>query len=427
MSARFSRPAFAGVGESARMALATLWENKLRSFLTILGIVIGVTAIAAMTALIGGLDRQITGEIKEIGADNLFIRKYAGRIVTNEREMRRLEQRPDLTIDDVEAIEALPSVSRVDAMLGAAWPVARTVSHRGEKMNLQLIGASASYPIVNSADIGNGRFFTPTEVRNRARVVVLGQGVVDELMPHVDPVGKTVRIGGRPYAVVGVFEEQVVLMWGQTKDTRVVLPYTSFYRDFGGGGAPGSDGMDVLAIAVPTETGGVEEAKEDITFLMRQRHRLRPGEENDFDIVSQSSFLELWDQITGSVFLAMIVISSIALMVGGIGVMNIMLVSVTERTREIGVRKALGARRRDILWQFLIEAAVLTGVGGIFGVVIGGALGAGVAKLIDFPVALSPTAFAVGVAFSAAIGIGFGLFPANKAANLDPIDALRYE
>jgi putative ABC transport system permease protein len=160
---------------------------------------------------------------------------------------------------------------------------------------------------------------------------------------------------------------------------------------------------------------------------MRARHDLRPGEENDFDIVSQSNFLELWEQITGSVFLAMIVISSIALMVGGIGVMNIMLVSVTERTREIGIRKAIGARRRDILWQFLVEAVVLTGIGGIFGVAIGSALGAGVSKLIHFPVALEPWSFVVGVAFSVGIGIFFGLYPATRAAALDPIEALRYE
>lgn len=416
----------AGVGESARMALETLWAHKLRSFLTILGIVIGVTAIAAMTSLVRGLDEQIVGQIKEIGADNLYIRKYAGQIVTDEREMMRLERRPDITIDDAREMEGLPSVAMVDIMLGAAWPVNETLSYRGEKINLQMVGTSENYPLINSADVDEGRFFTASEVRNKNRVVVLGVGVTGELMPHLDPVGKTIRIGRHPYTVVGVFEEQSVLLWGQTKDTRVVLPYTAFYRDFGGGARFG-DRMDVLVTAVPTETAGVEEAQGDMTYLMRQRHRLRPGEENDFDIITQSSFLELWDQITGSVFLAMIVISSIALMVGGIGVMNIMLVSVTERTREIGVRKALGARRSDILWQFLVEAAVLTGIGGVFGVLIGGALGAGVASLIDFPVALSPTAFAIGVGFSAAIGIGFGLFPANKAANLDPIEALRYE
>lgn len=426
MSRPSRAPAFAGFHESARMALDTLWANKLRSFLTILGIVIGVTAIAGMTSLIGGLDQRITGEIKDIGADNLFIRKWAGRIITDEREMMRLDRRPDLTVDDAEAIGNLPSVSVIDLMLGAAWPVTETLSYRGEKVSLQVFGTTHNYSIVNSADIDHGRFFTASEVRNRNRVVVLGEGVVEELMPHVDPVDKVIRIGGRPYRVVGTFEEQIVLLSGQTRDTRVVLPYTSFYRDFGGG-ARFDDSMDILVTAVPTEAAGVEEARDDMTFLMRQRHRLRPGEENDFDIITQSNFLELWDQITGSVFLAMIVISSIALMVGGIGVMNIMLVSVTERTREIGVRKALGARRRDILWQFLIEAAVLTGIGGVFGVVIGGALGAGVARLIGFPVALSPTAFAIGVVFSAAIGIGFGLFPANKAANLDPIEALRYE
>ena len=185
--------------------------------------------------------------------------------------------------------------------------------------------------------------------------------------------------------------------------------------------------MDLMAAIVPADSVLVDDARDQVTFLMRRRHDLRPGEESDFDIITQSNFLELWDQITGSVFLAMIVISSIALMVGGIGVMNIMLVSVTERTREIGIRKAIGARRLDILWQFLVEAAVLTGIGGIFGVAIGSALGAGVSKLINFPVALEPWSFVVGVGFSVAIGIFFGLYPATRAAALDPIEALRYE
>jgi len=427
------RPAFSAVNEAARMGLATLWAHKLRSSLTIVGIVIGVTAIVGMTSLIRGLDESITGEIEDIGADHLFLRKWAGRIIASEREFLRLERRLNVTEEDLAEIGRQPEIGMYDIMVGTVFTVMGTLSHRENETTQALLGTSERYAMINGEDIALGRFFTESEVRNRNRVVVIGVGIADVLFPNVDPIGKSIRINGVPYNVVGVFAERALLLWGQTKDNRVILPYTSFHRDFGaelagaGGSRPLSNDMDIMSVLVPAEGYTVEDARDAITFVMRRQHELRPGEENDFDIVSQANFLELWDQITGSVFLAMIVISSIALMVGGIGVMNIMLVSVTERTREIGVRKALGARKRDILWQFLIEAAVLTGIGGIFGVAVGSALGAGVAKLISFPVSLPVWSFVIGVGASTAIGIFFGLYPAGKAAALDPIEALRYE
>ncbi|HUP00278.1 MAG TPA: ABC transporter permease [Gemmatimonadota bacterium] len=425
MSAAFDRGQVgAQIFESARMGIDTLWSHKLRSGLTILGIVIGVTAIVGMTSLVRGLDQTIVGEIRDLGANHLYLRKWGGRLVAGEREFLRLERRPEISEADVRAIEReIPGITTTDIFLGTGpFPVNRVLSYRANETDADLLGTSENYSLVAAAEIAQGRYFTASEVRNRNRVVVLGQGIIDVLFPHLDPIGKEIRMGGLPYTVVGVFEDQRMLLFGQTKDERVMIPYTSLHRDFQQSGP-----MDIMAVLVPAAGVSVDNARDEITFLMRARHNLRPGEESDFDIVTQSNFLELWDQITGSVFLAMIVISSIALMVGGIGVMNIMLVSVTERTREIGVRKALGARRRDILWQFLVEAAVLTGIGGVFGVLIGSALGAGVAKLIDFPVALPLWSFFVGVGFSAAIGIFFGLYPATRAATLDPIEALRYE
>jgi putative ABC transport system permease protein len=417
------RPAFSAVNEAARMGLSTLWAHKLRSSLTIVGIVIGVTAIVGMTSLVRGLDESITGEIESIGADHLFLRKWGGRIVAGEREFLRLERRPPINEGDMVEIGRQPEIGMYDIMLGTGpFSIMGTLTYRGEDVTQPMLGTTERYALINGEEIALGRFFSATEVRNKNRVVVIGNGVVEVLFPSVDPVGKTIRINGLPYTVVGVFAERALLLWGQTQDTRVILPYTAFHRDFEAGTE-----MDIMSVQVPAEGYTVDEARDAITFVMRSRHKLRPGEESDFDIVSQANFLELWDQITGSVFLAMIVISSIALMVGGIGVMNIMLVSVTERTREIGVRKALGARKRDILWQFLIEAAVLTGIGGVFGVAIGSAIGAGVAKLISFPVSLPVWSFVIGVGASTAIGIFFGLYPAGKAAALDPIEALRYE
>src|SRR5688572_4427229 len=404
------------------MGLTTLWAHKLRSILTIVGIVIGVTALVGMTALVRGLDETITGEIEDIGADHMFIRKWAGRIVAGEREFIRLERRPNLTEEDVAAMAELPEIGQHDLMLGTFFPVHRDLSYRENDTDADLLGTTENYAVVNAADIAQGRYFTGIEVRNKNRVVVLGNGITEVLFPQIDPVGKTIRIGGLPYLVVGVFAERSLLLWGQTKDKRVMIPYTAFHRDF-----DTMPEMDIMAALVPVDGATIDEGRDAVTFLMRQRHDLRPGDESDFDIVTQTDFLEMWDQITGSVFLAMIVISSIALMVGGIGVMNIMLVSVTERTREIGVRKALGARKRDILWQFLIEAAVLTGIGGLFGVAIGSLIGAGVAKLISFPVSLPIWSFVIAVGASTAIGLFFGLYPAGKAAAMDPIEALRYE
>jgi putative ABC transport system permease protein len=201
-----------------------------------------------------------------------------------------------------------------------------------------------------------------------------------------------------------------------------VIPYTALHRDFEAGGE-----MDIMLVLVPASGELVDDTRDEVTFLMRARHNLRPGEENDFDIVTQSNFLDLWDQITGSIFLAMIVISSIGLMVGGIGVMNIMLVSVTERTREIGVRKALGARRAEILFQFLAEAAFLTSLGGVLGILIGSGIGWAVHLVSGFPISLPWWSFAIGLGFSASVGIFFGMYPAIKASRLDPIEALRYE
>ncbi len=412
------------VAESGRMALGTLRSHKLRSSLTVLGIVIGVTSIVAMTSLVRGLDESIVGSIKELGSSHLYLRKWGGRIVAGEKEFLRLERRPEITEADARAIaHSVGTLQTYDLMLGTGpQEVRREVSYRGNRSDQSVLGTTETYPLVSASNMARGRYFTPSEVDNGNRVVVLGKGVADVLFPHVDPVGKTIRVGDFQYRVIGVFEERALLIMGQTKDDRVMVPFTAFHRDFDQAGP-----MDIMMILVPRDTDLVDRTREEVTFLMRQRHHLRPGDENDFDIVDQASFLELWDQITGSVFLAMVVISSIALMVGGIGVMNIMLVSVTERTREIGIRKALGATRRDILWQFLIEAVVLTGVGGVIGVLVGSGLGAGVSRLIHFPVSLPLWSFAVGVGFSTAIGIFFGIFPASKAANLDPIEALRYE
>ena len=286
------------IRESARMAIDTLVAHKLRSFLTILGIVIGVTAIVGMTSLVRGLDESIVGDIKEIGANHLYVRKWGGRIVAGEREFLRLERRPEINEADVRSIaREVGTVQNYDIMLGTGpFPVHQSVSYGANETDEDVLGVSEQYPIVSAADMASGRFFTASEVRNSTRVVVLGKGVVDVLFPHIDPVGKTIRLGGLAYTVLGVFEEQALLLFGQTKDDRVVIPYTSLHRDFESGGE-----MDIMLVLVPTSAETVDDTRDEVTFLMRSRHNLRPGEENDFDIITQSNFLDLWDQITGSI------------------------------------------------------------------------------------------------------------------------------
>ncbi|HEY7460996.1 MAG TPA: ABC transporter permease [Gemmatimonadota bacterium] len=411
-------------GESLGVALGTLRANKLRSVLTVLGIVIGVTSIVAMTSLIRGLDRSVTGSIESFGTTNLFLRKWGGRIVKGDAELERLNRRPDITEADARAIERrIPGVALTDKMYGTG-PEAKTANlrYRGETArDLFVTGASETYLLFNDSEMADGRMFLRAEVRSANRVVVLGDAVAKKLFPNVDPIGKRIQIGGFPYTVLGVLVKKDLSLFLMREDNRVIIPYTAYKRDF----AREDDTLMVLIQPEsPTQFRAVRGA---VIALMRLRHGLTYSEENDFDLLDSTTFLELWDQISHAVFLTMIVISSIGLMVGGIGVMNIMLVSVTERTREIGVRKAIGARRRDILLQFLVEAAILTGVGGLIGVFLGTLLALLVSHLVHFPASIPPWSYALGVGFSSLIGIFFGLYPANKAARLDPIAALRWE
>ena len=412
------------LGEALGVAAGTLRANKLRSFLTVLGIVIGVTTIVGMTSLVRGLDRSVTGSIQSFGSTTLFLRKFGGRIVSSEREWERLNRRPDITEEDARAIlRRVPGIAMIDQMYGTG-PEAKTATLRwrgSTAEDLFVTGASENYLPFSDSEIATGRMFTAHEVRAASRVVVLGQAVADRLFPHVDPIGKRIRIGDRPYAVVGTLAKKDLQIFFMNEDTRVIVPFTAYRRDF-------ADEDDTLMVLIlPEEPRLFDAVRGGVIALMRLRHDLPHDAENDFDLLDSTTFLDLWEQISGAVFLTMIVISSIGLMVGGIGVMNIMLVSVTERTREIGIRKAVGARRRDIRLQFLAEALMLTAIGGVIGVGLGTLLAMTVAGLASFPLAIPPWSYAVGVGFSSLIGIFFGLFPAHKAARMDPIAALRYE
>jgi putative ABC transport system permease protein len=424
--------------EVVAMAFDTVRSNKLRSGLTVLGVVIGVTSIVGMTSLIRGFDESLRDLIRTIGPDTIFIQRFGVTSFANGAQFDQLLKRPNLNTGDARAIQELaPSVGLVDIEFGAGGPGARNqmrVFYRDQRTRpLLIFGTGEFFAQGTRIPMLYGRFFNGVEVRYRKKVVVLGNTAYKVLFEPsgLDPIGKTVRVGDDRYEVVGVFDARPAAGgFNLQQDDFVVIPYTVYQQTFGLQEARlmrSTAMMNVQISVLPREGYTTEQAISDVERVMRIRHDLRLDEPNDFDIVTQDQFLQLWDQISRATLLGLVVISSIALMVGGIGVMAIMSISVTERTREIGVRKALGARRAEILFQFLMEAAFLTSLGGVLGIVLGAAIGWAVHLLSGFPVSLPWWSFAIGLGFSAGVGIFFGMYPAVKASRLDPIEALRHE
>jgi putative ABC transport system permease protein len=422
------------------MAMDTLRTNKMRSALTILGVVIGITSIVGMTSLIRGFNDSLADSVRQAGANTIYVQKFGFLSMASGKSFVEMLKRPNLTIEDARAIaREAPSIGIVDIWLGVMGGNSRSrVYYKSQRTKqLTVFGATENFAAVNFAELAMGRFFVNGEVDHRRQVVVLGDTAYQSLFPNVDPIGKKVRIGANEFTVIGVVAKRPSAGIGSGQDDFVVIPYTThekFYGRVGGGtvrvnGQPVSEssfrsGMIALVVR-PDATR--EQAMLEVQTILRIRHNLKLEQPDDFDLVTGDAIIKAFEQITQAVYLALVVISSIALMVGGIGVMAIMMISVTERTREIGVRKALGARRREILVQFLIEAAFLTSLGGLLGIVFGSAIGLVVHWLSGFPVSLPWWSFALGIGFSASIGIFFGLFPAVKASRLDPIEALRYE
>ncbi len=427
--------------EIVRMAFDTVRTNKLRSGLTVLGIVIGITALVGMTAVIKGFDESMRDMFRELGPKTLFVQKFGAVSMTAGKEFADLVKRPVLTVADARAIQReAETIDRVDVWVGA-WGIStqERIFYRNKRTKpLVVFGATQNFAAVNFVKLDMGRFFNDGEVQRRRQVVVLGRTAFESLFENVDPIDKVVRIGSDEYTVVGVLGKRPSPGgFNVGADDFVVVPYTThqkFYGQVGNdrlrfrGVATNASAMRSAMIAVvPREEASRDEAMDEVRGIMRARHNLRLDQEDDFDIVTQDAGMKIWDKFSQATFLALVVISSIALMVGGIGVTAIMTISVTERTREIGLRKALGARRQEVLWQFLFEAVFLTCVGGLIGILLGSAIGVAVHYFTGFPVFLPWWSFALGFAFSAIVGIFFGMYPALRASRLDPIEALRYE
>ena len=408
--------------ESVKMALDTLRTNKLRSGLTILGIVIGVMTVITISSVINGLNSSVSGLVESLGTNVLWVFRFE---VFGHRPTSEQLNRKQLTLDDMQAIGELPHVAASSATLqytNFTFGVGSAVAKFGQKKveNTSLEGDTVSTQAVYDQDIHAGRYFTQTDQDLAADVTVLGHDTAEDLFGTIDPIGKDITIEGRTFTVIGTFEKQKQAFGGgkNPNDSYAYFPITTFHKLH-------PEVLDYWLSAKFDDQKNKDLVTDEIRELLRRRRKVRNEAEDTFAIFGSDSLTKLWTQITGSLFLLMFGLSAVGLMVGGVGVMNIMLVSVTERTREIGVRKAIGATKQTILLQFTLEAIVLCAVGGVIGIALGALVALGLKFLISSEVSL----LWMLAAFLSSCGIGlvFGIYPAWKAANLDPIDALRYE
>lgn len=407
------------------MAVDTLRSHKLRSFLTIIGVVIGVITVMLISSIISGINTAVQRQIESFGTRSIFLYKFDIGIRTSVPTREERTRKP-LTLDDSEAIKSLPSVETAVPFLDVSssffgQKILVTGKNGKTSSAVLLNGTRPELEKTNTEILVEGRWFTEQESEMKKDVCLIGDTVRETYFPYESPIGKTLQIGGREFTVIGLLQKREQLFGGgggnNDQSNIIYMPIGSALRL-----KPNAEDLFILAVA---REGMMEKAKDDIEALLRIRRNVKFGEPNNFAMATAASIIDQFKAITAGTFLAMFVISSIGLMIGGIGVMNIMLVSVTERTREIGIRKAIGARKTDILVQFLIEAATLTGFGGLVGLGIGYLLTFAVAAF--FPSYVPWWAPPMGFSASVLIGIIFGLFPAWKAARLDPIESLRYE
>jgi putative ABC transport system permease protein len=402
--------------DSIVIALQAIWANKLRSFMTVLGNIVAVTSIVTVVTLIQGMNGMVADAIvSDIGADSFTVQRRPP--ILNEDDEERTRNNPLITIDEADAIRAF---SPIIASVAAQASRNANVSYRTEEVdNAQIQGVTSSYTDFSTFSVENGRMMSPVEVDRGQPVTLLGWGLADRLFGDINPLDKTIKIAGVNFRVVGV-SEQKGSFFGNSQDNYAVIPLGAYQRLFGAR-------QSLQLMVKPISTDVMPTAMDDATVALRVSRRLKPSEPDNFGIFTSETILNLYRQVTSGIFAVLVGIVALSLVVGGIVIMNIMLMVVSERTREIGLRKALGARRKDIMSQVLTESITLSTFGGMIGIALGSLAATAIAAFTPLPARLEMWSVVLGIGITAAVGLFFGAYPASRAAGLDPIEALRRE
>jgi putative ABC transport system permease protein len=404
--------------EGVRLALRSIATHKLRTALTLLANVIAVSSVIAIVSILDGMDTYVKETVAGEGTGIVTLTRVDPlKILGSLDEFIESLRNPRLTRRDVEYLrENLVLAAEIDAQVDTG---ARVAYRKRYIDGIQVVGRYADYPLFRDLPIRSGRHFTHVEVDAKAPVAVIGSDVAEGLWPDQDPIGRSLKIGARTFHVVGVLEEQASIL-GSNQNRRLIVPITTYQKVYGT-----RESLDIL-VKVP-DLALLQDAQSEITTLMRIRHGLRPKERNDFEVTTSEGLVALWQRLSRSIFLSLVGISAISLVIGGIIIMNIMLVSVTERIREIGIRKALGAKRQSILWQVLVESMTLSSSGGVAGIAIGFLIASLIGAFTPLPYIVAPWAIFAGLFVTVSTGVFFGIYPASQAARLDPIEALHHE